>query len=700
MVLIEARAGDLVPPPLLLLTGPTTFATLLGALDEPEADGAWDAPLGDDLTVTEAKALVGELACGDRDGERLRWCTDGQPLIPLASPRSFGEPAAARGDADFVERYLRSHLPFVTERSEAIQTSVGGGIWPLAGFGALAGAGLVAASASLWFDRRRRAVTLLSVRGVSPAGLGLKAVLELSIPLVSGVAVGVLAAHAMVVRLGPSPVLEPSALRDAVALGAAALVGAALTVGAVVAWRSRPHAAHAGGSRRLAGVPWELLLVWMTVVSYGRLGDWGVPIGRGADVSRVDLVALMFPVLFLVTVVAVVSRLLGWLARSLRARSRWLPPALYLGVRRVTRYRVAILGLLAASAIAAGVLGYAATMRRSLDATLQAKAKTYVGSDVTVRLDADDALPAQLEERSTTVDLYRFATLGPTEQDASVIAIDPDTFARAAFWDPSFADPSLGAILEALDRSPGEDGVPAVVVGTDAEPGTEVAVLDQGTRRFTIDPIDGVRTFPGMRLPKPTVFVRQDALADLTLVTGRREVWIAGNRDATLQALEGAGLGYVEDRQVGEVVDGASFRTVTWTFGFMQSLGASAGLLALGGVVVYLDARRRERLLGYAFMRRMGLGRVQHRRALTVELLASVVVGTCVGLASAVTAAWLAHDRVDPVPRFQPDPLLLPAAPLIVGLAALSLVVVLVAAALAQRRVDRDDPVEVLRAGT
>ncbi len=105
-------------------------------------------------------------------------------------------------------------------------------------------------------------------------------------------------------------------------------------------------------------------------------------------------------------------------------------------------------------------------------------------------------------------------------------------------------------------------------------------------------------------------------------------MWIAGDRDVTLEALEDAGLGYVEDRQVGEVVDGASFRTVTWTFGFMQSLGASAGLLALGGVIVYLDARRRDRLLGYAFMRRMGLRRAQHRRALAVELVASVLVGT------------------------------------------------------------------------
>ena len=44
------------------------------------------------------------------------------------------------------------------------------------GVAALAGGGLVAATALLWFDRRQREVVLLTVRGVSPAGMALKAV--------------------------------------------------------------------------------------------------------------------------------------------------------------------------------------------------------------------------------------------------------------------------------------------------------------------------------------------------------------------------------------------------------------------------------------------------------------------------------------------------------------------------------------------
>jgi hypothetical protein len=62
-------------------------------------------------------------------------------------------------------------------------------------------------------------------------------------------------------------------------------------------------------------------------------------------------------------------------------------------------------------------------------------------------------------------------------------------------------------------------------------------------------------------------------------------------------------------------------------------------------------------------------------------------------------AAWFAHQEIDPVPGFPPAPLLRPAIALVAGLAVASLGIVAVAAVVAQRRIERDDPVEVLRAG-
>src|SRR3546814_14649604 len=92
----------------------------------------------------------------------------------------------------------------------------------------------------------------------------------------------------------------------------------------------------------------------------------------------------------------------------------------------------------------------------------------------------------------------------------------------------------------------------------------------------------------------------------------------------------------------------------------MLSLGVAAGLLVLGGVAVYLDARRRDRILAHAFMRRMGLRRRQHRWAPTVELTTNVLVGCWIGLAVAFVTPRTAHRRLHPIPSSTPDHTLRP----------------------------------------
>jgi hypothetical protein len=81
------------------------------------------------------------------------------------------------------------------------------------------------------------------------------------------------------------------------------------------------------------------------------------------------------------------------------------------------------------------------------------------------------------------------------------------------------------------------------------------------------------------------------------------------------------------------------------------------------------------------------------------ELAATVVVGCCLGLGTAVVGTMLAYGRIDPVPDFQPEPLLRPALVVMALLAAVALVVTALGAVLGQERADRDDPMEVLRAG-
>ncbi|MFP5255818.1 MAG: hypothetical protein ACLGI8_08230 [Acidimicrobiia bacterium] len=698
LLLLEVRGADLVLPPPVVLADPATFEAVIEGSGVEGVVGHWSAPLAEGLTLTEARDLVPRLACG-RGAPRLEWCASGRPPIAEVRGRDFvADPVHARDDADFVERFLGSSLPFVAERTQAIQTSVGSGIWPVAGVAALAGLELVVAAASLWFDRRRRDLEVLSVRGVSPTALGVKAVLELLLPAVVGAAAGLALTRAAASWLGPGREIEARATVDGGLAAAVALAASLAVVTVVVARRSRQVELGSAHRAWVARLPWELGLVVGTYLSHKRLGEWGVPVGRGASLSRVDVVGLLFPVLFLLTGVALLARAFGWLADPLRRWSVGWPHPLFLGLRRVARHRVAVTGLVAASAVAAGVLGYAATVDRSLEATLELKARTFVGSDVAVQIPAGHKLPPELAARASTVTIHRDAWMDLGRRESvDVLAVDPATLARAAVWDPVFADRSLASLMAGLAVQPG-DAVPAVVVGLDPGRVVEVGIVGAGSSRFDVDPV-AVGAFPGMSKPNPTVVVAASALAPFELRGGVTETWIKGDHDAVLAALDAADVPFEEQRRAGDVADRAAFLTVSWTFAFMRSLAVVAGALALGGAAAYVDARRRERVLGHALLRRMGLSRAAHRRALAVEMVAGLLVGIWAGIGIALVAAALAHDHLDPVPGFRPSPVFRVAPVPTVGFAAAGVALVVVAAALAQRRVDRDDPVEVLRAG-
>ena len=298
LVLLQARGADLVRPPPLVLADEQTFATLMDGMGAAVADGAWEAPLRDGLTVADTEALVDDLACG-ADGQEasdLEWCANGRPRVPRSSGGFSREPVEARSAADFVERFLHSHLPFVTKRSTAIQTSVGGGVWPVAGFAALAGVGLVAAAVvalvrppSSRGDAAHRAGRLAGRpggqggAGAQPGRGGRRRGRHRAGLPGGGVARPVVGAGAVGDRSTP-----PLA-------GLVALAVSALTIGSVVAWRVRAHEARRQRRLHLGALPWELGLVALTVVSYRRLGDWGIPVGRGAEVSRVDVLGAAVP---------------------------------------------------------------------------------------------------------------------------------------------------------------------------------------------------------------------------------------------------------------------------------------------------------------------------------------------------------------------------------------------------------------------
>jgi putative ABC transport system permease protein len=169
-------------------------------------------------------------------------------------------------------------------------------------------------------------VRLLSARGVGPGALAGKAVLELALPAVVGTVLGALLARWLVARLGPSPNLDPSAYRQAALVVAAGLLAGLALLGLVAGVRSRNATERPVGARRtrLALVPWELLLLAGAAGTYAALrGTNAVTIVQ--NVAQVNLLVVLFPLLFILGGSVLAVRLLTLLLPLLSARATRLP---------------------------------------------------------------------------------------------------------------------------------------------------------------------------------------------------------------------------------------------------------------------------------------------------------------------------------------------------------------------------------------
>ncbi|HSK35232.1 MAG TPA: FtsX-like permease family protein, partial [Actinomycetota bacterium] len=489
---------------------------------------------------------------------------DGGGMLSPEQVAAFNSPGVA---------VTKSELPFLVQRSEAIVAAVGGAIGPVAIAGTVVALLLVAAAGSYWVDRRRVEVALLAARGVGPPAIAAKAVLEMLLWLTLGGVLGWLAAIALVRLLGPSDLLDAAATPSALARTGVAVAAGLALLGLVAALRSRGMTERGIGVRPgvLAKVPLELTVLALAALAYQRLASQGPPVATGTEPPRIDLLLLAFPMLFLVGTVGLAVRLLGVAVRRLGTAGSTWPHAAYLAARRVAHGARLALLLVAASALSIGVMVYAATLTLSVRATLDAKARTFVGSDVSVEgFTRDAAIPADLD--ATVV--HRYEEVLVDGSPVMMLAIDSATFARGAFWDGSLAGRPLDRIVADLAPDASEP-VPVVVVGRTL-PDRFDFDLFLGTQArsvpFQAQVAERARAFPGMRA-NPLVVVDRRALTGLDPA---REtlLWARGEREQVLAALDRADIrvvGVVTDAR--DVLDVSSFLAISWTFGFLQALG-------------------------------------------------------------------------------------------------------------------------------
>ena len=654
-------AGSILPslesqPPPFLLADPATRDRLLTALataDPYPVDTTWWSEVD-----TSRLTLAGADRVLDRQARASR---------PL--PRWF----------------LDSGLPDDLAAARSTRDGVRGAITPVALAGIGVGVLLVGAAASFWVDQRRTELRLLTARGVGPAAVAVKAVLELAAPALVGAAVGWLAGIGLIRVVGPAAELEPGAATAALRAVLPALAAGLLALAAVAAARSTER------TRRRWPVPWELAVLGLAGWAYADLRRGAVGVSSG--VVRVDPLLVTYGLLGTAGAALLLARLLTALLPLARRRTATAPAALHLAVRRLAGLRTATAAVLVATAVPVAILGFAGTVTRSTDATVTAKARTYAGAQEAVLLNATPAQTLPVGDTGTQVSVIR-DVLTVAGAETEVLGIDPAAFLRYAYTDPAVFGGDLPELVGRLDRP----GLPAIAVRCRACGDTVEMAL--GRSRLTATVVGTADLFPGLRVRGAALLVvPRTALAGIDPYANRiEEVWTTTDQlpatVAALTAVDRPPRGRVSpDAFVGVT----QLLPLTWTFAYLQALAGLIGLIAVAGLFLFLSARQRSTLVSYVLLRRVGLSRRAHLASLAGELAGVLAIGWLLGVVCAVGFAASVRGLLDANPIYPPGTLLVVPAGLL-GLGLAVLLAVAVAGALGtQRLADAADPATLLR---
>jgi putative ABC transport system permease protein len=690
------------PPiaPMLLLDRPALVevAMALGAnahhlLEYPLADPAITVPRAHRLA--DRIAVMGSAVAATDDGA-------GQPGEPL-----FGD------DLGF-----SSLLGRFATRVDLVRKALLPTVLPVSVAGVLVGLLVVAAAAAFWVQRRRVELTVLAVRGVGPGGLGLKAVTESLPALAVGAVAGWLSARGLVRWLGPGPVLTPEAVPWSLIAAGVALASAVVLAGLTAAVRCRSLADDPGRRRRsrvLTAIPWELALLAGAMPVWSRLDgghELAAEAGGVGAVAQVPARLLVVPLMLAVGVAWLAARLGAWRMRR-RAGSRGSGPAAYLAARRLTREAAVAATLAAVTALPVALATYGGIVTGSVRATLAAEARTLVGADVVLTLSQRAPIPPTLADHATEV-----LRLGGSVAGVSVdiLAIDPATFARDAFWDDRLSGgTSLRELTGRLtpwrlgvrdgagnggDSSGGnggggngEDG--GVVIAGEPVPGGDQKILWHG-RPVGVARVIAVGRLPATQGGHPVLLVRRDSLGELA-EGAVPQLWVRGEPGQVRRAAAAARLPVTRISVADDLDTDTIFEPLTYTFAYLGGLSLLTGLIGAVGLLLYLEGRAPAHRRAYVLLRRMGLRRRTHRLALTLEVSLPLLAGLLGGLAMTAAIVAVVREDIDVSPRIQPDTVL--AVPWnTIGVTAAAVAgLALVAAAYADRRIVRANPAEVLR---
>lgn len=564
---------------------------------------------------------------------------------------------------------------------------------------------IVAAAGVFVLMSRRVEVGVLSVRGWGGSAVGAKAVLEAVLPFLAGGIVGFALASVTIAAVGPPGRIESSARSTAVSAAVIAVAASLLVVGLVSAAVFLSSHDHRHRLTRVLGfVPWELAAFAAAWVMARRLEGGGAIVESGG-IERPGAAVFLFPLLLALAIGILVARVMT-IALTIghrRANGSQGAGPWWLASRRLrTSGRLPQL-LLIAGSLTLAVFVSSQGMVHSLRTTVDAKAKVFVGSDVQVVVSRDIepapefGFPVTRVVRSRDAGAFTGSTLR-----YDLLAIDPDTFEAAAFWNDALSEDSLADLVSQLP-STGSGALPAILSnGGDGDPSS----IELSDKTVPLDIVGRTTSFPGTSTSdRPLLVVDRDALAEhftdipdpLNTPMASAEFWVAGPTDEILASLADIGATPYSVLTADEVEDIPFIDAAIQTFLMLDILGIVAMVLLVVVAMIYLQARQRSRVVATELSGRMGQGDGTMRRSLILELGTVLIGALVVGAVVGAVATTLVAPRLDPLPTIPPDSLIvLPFVGIAIGLLA-TVIASVVGALLADRSARRVPLGEVLR---
>ncbi len=660
---LEEVNSDVPPPPQPILTTRGLALATMRELGQTSATFSWQAPVADPTAASldEVQALDRyETSLHTIPFQRSRL---GQTLFCCVA--RWGVPIADASTS------LTSSIDDVVDEAERRVVVVRGPADVLE-IAALAVALVVVAAVGASSVRARRTeAAWLHARGTSPSLVGTYNAVGALLPAVVGGALGYALATLAVSGVGPDGAIERSAYADAAtrtalgAVAAVALVG--LVAGRTYARLVDPH----GGrfARLAAAVPWELGAIWLGYLAYRRLDQGGAfYLDPELGVGRPSLALVAFPFLVLVGFAFLAGRLAHLGFRGLRAATGHSSPAVYLATRRLTTGGALAVAFVGATGLCLGMFIDAQLTSASLRSTVSAKARVFVGSEVAAQIGYVSPAPEDAPFPITRVLQVGEGVHLASGRALDLLAIDPETFAEAAYWNDAFGERSLDEIVRAIDDPNPTGFLPIVLAAGGALEASELVV---GSVTVPVEVVERVDAFPGLISRRPLVVLDERALTERLsdanpFVHGWAELWAPVGRLEIQRALANEGIPVYQTITAREVEDIPAIAATVETFAIVNVLGTIAAVLTLVSMLLYLRVRQRSQTVAFALSTRMGMTRRQRRGALALELGLMVGIGFAVGTALAFIVARVTVPFLDPFEAIPPGPLFLtPSAPIV-----------------------------------